>query len=59
LVRKAAIVRDEEIATKKWLSTLEQYDVSVAAFQIGDKITSGPFISQEATVQEIKTHIMF
>jgi hypothetical protein len=36
-------------------------DVSLDAFQIGDKITleSGPFITQEATVQEIKTPIMF
>lgn len=53
---KPAIVRDEEIATiKKWLSTPDQCDVSVAAFQIGDKITveSGPFISQEGIVQEI------
>jgi transcriptional antiterminator RfaH len=31
-------------------------DVSLEAFQIGDKITleSGPFIAQQATVQEIK-----
>ncbi|EIA10253.1 UpxY family transcription antiterminator [Flavobacterium frigoris] len=57
---KPAIVRDEEIATiKNWLSIADQYDVVVDAFQIGDKITleSGPFITQEATVQEIKkTH---
>jgi transcriptional antiterminator RfaH len=57
---KPAIVRDEEISTiKKWLTTPDQCDVSVAAFHIGDKITleSGPFISQEATVREIKnTH---
>jgi hypothetical protein len=37
---KAAIVCDDAIDTiKKWLSTPGQYDVSVAAFQIGDKIT--------------------
>ena len=56
---KPAIVRDEEITTiKNWLSTPDKCDVSVAAFQIGDKITleSGPFITQEATVQEIKNN---
>jgi len=57
---KPAIVRDEEIGTiKKWLSTPNQYDVSIAAFQVGDKIKveSGPFISQEGIVQEItNTH---
>jgi transcriptional antiterminator RfaH len=57
---KPAIVKDDEIDTiKNWLSTPDQCDVSLDAFQIGDKITleSGPFIAQEATVQEIKnTH---
>tara|TARA_R110002126_G_scaffold138635_3_gene283196 strand:- start:28790 stop:29254 length:465 start_codon:yes stop_codon:yes gene_type:complete len=56
---KAAIVRDEEINTiKDWLSTPDKCDVSLEAFQIGDKITleSGPFIAQEATVQEIKNN---
>jgi transcriptional antiterminator RfaH len=57
---KAAIVRDQEIDTiKNWLSTPDKCDVSIEAYQIGDKITleSGPFIAQEATVQEIKnTH---
>jgi transcriptional antiterminator RfaH len=57
---KPAIVRDEEINTiKDWLSTPDQCDVSLADFQIGDKITleSGPFIAQQATVKEIKnTH---
>lgn len=56
---KPAIVRDEEIATiKNWLSTPDQCDISVDTFKIGDKITleSGPFIAQEATVQEIKNN---
>jgi transcriptional antiterminator RfaH len=57
---KPAIVKDYEIDTiKKWLSNPEQCDVSLEAFQIGDKITleSGPFITHQATVQEIKnTH---
>jgi transcriptional antiterminator RfaH len=55
-----AIVKDYEIDTiKKWLSSPEKCDVSLAAFKIGDKIIleSGPFVTQEATVQEIKnTH---
>jgi len=57
---KAAIVRDEEIATiKKWLDTPDVYDISIDAIQVGDKITleSGPFSAQEAVVQEVnKTH---
>lgn len=59
---KPAIVRDEEINTiKKWLSSPEEYEISVASFQVGDKITldSGPFKSQEAIVQEVgKSHYM-
>jgi transcriptional antiterminator RfaH len=54
---KAAIVRDEEIDTiKNWLTTPEQCDVSLAAFQVGDRITveSGPFMSQGAVVKEVK-----
>jgi transcriptional antiterminator RfaH len=57
---KPAIVRDEEINTiKSWLTAPDQYDISVAGFQVGDKITldSGPFIAQSAIVQEVKnTH---
>ena len=57
---KAAIVRDEEIATiKKWLDTPDVYDISIDAIQVGDKITleSGPFSTQQAVVQEVnKTH---
>jgi len=53
---KPAIVRDEEIATiKNWLASPDKCDISIDAFQIGDKITleSGPFIAQEGIVQEI------
>lgn len=53
---KPAIVRDEEINTiKKWLSTPDQYEISVASIRVGDKVTleSGPFKSHEAIVQEV------
>lgn len=54
---KPAIVHDEEINTiKNWLATPDEYEVSVATLQVGDKITleTGPFKSQEAIVQEMK-----
>jgi transcriptional antiterminator RfaH len=53
---KAAIVRDQEINTiKNWLSTPDQFEISVVPLQVGDKIVleSGPFQSQEAIVQEV------
>ncbi|MFC5684410.1 UpxY family transcription antiterminator [Flavobacterium sp. MAHUQ-51] len=53
---KPAVVRDEEINTiKKWLSTPNQYEISVTSIQVGDKITleSGPFKSQQAVVQSV------
>ncbi|OYX85623.1 MAG: antitermination protein NusG [Flavobacteriales bacterium 32-34-25] len=53
---KPAIVRDEEINTiQKWLTTPDQYEISVSSLQVGDKLTleSGPFKSQQAIVQEI------
>ncbi|MEN9907231.1 MAG: hypothetical protein RLZZ540_372 [Bacteroidota bacterium] len=53
---KPAIVRDEEINTiKKWLTTPDQYEISISSLQVGDKVTleSGPFKSQEAIVQEV------
>lgn len=57
---KAAIVRDEEINTiKKWLDSPDEYELSVANMQVGDKIVleSGPFQSQEAVIKEVnKTH---
>ncbi|MBD0725635.1 antitermination protein NusG [Flavobacterium sp. L1I52] len=61
---KPAIVREEEIATiKNWLSMPDAYEVSVAAFQVGDKIVldSGPFQSQEAVVKEVNknSYVLF
>ncbi|MDX6190135.1 UpxY family transcription antiterminator [Flavobacterium sp. Fl-318] len=57
---KPAIVKDEEIAIiKKGLSDSNVSDVSVTAFQVGDriKLESGVFSSQNAIVQEISnTH---
>nr|WP_317165188.1 UpxY family transcription antiterminator [Flavobacterium sp. XN-5] len=57
---KAAIVRDEEIATiKQWLDKPDVYDISIDTIQVGDRINveSGPFAEQEAIVQEVnKTH---
>jgi transcription antitermination factor NusG len=57
---KAAIVRDEEIATiKQWLDKPDVYDISIDTIQVGDRINveSGPFAAQEAIVQEVnKTH---
>lgn len=53
---KPAIVREEEINTiKNWLTTPDQYEISVTALQVGDKIVleSGPFKSQGAIVQEV------
>ena len=53
---KPAIVRDEEInAIKKWLSTPDQYEISVSSLQVGDKVVldSGPFKAQEALVQQV------
>jgi transcription antitermination factor NusG len=57
---KPAIVRDEEITIlKKWLSSPEDFEISVAPFKIGDvvELESGPFITQKAKVKEVnKTH---
>jgi transcriptional antiterminator RfaH len=57
---KPAIVKDEEIAIiKKGLSDSNVSDVSIKAFQVGDriKLESGVFSSQNAIVQEISnTH---
>jgi len=53
---KPAVVRDGEIETiKKWLAMPDQYEISVASLQVGDRLIleSGPFKSQEAIVQEI------
>ena len=53
---KPAIVREAEIdVIKKWLSTPDLYEISVSAYQKGDKIVleSGPFKFQEAIVREV------
>ena len=55
---KPAIVRDEEInIIKKWLAKPDGAELTVAPFQIGEKITleSGPFAAQEAIVQEVNS----
>jgi hypothetical protein len=55
-----AAVRDEEINTIKDWQHSDKCDVSLDTFQIGQNhIGIWPFITQEATVQEIKTPIMF
>jgi transcription antitermination factor NusG len=57
---KPAIVRDEEIKIiKKGLEDSNICEISVAPFQVGDKIKldSGPFLTQTAIVQEVNnTH---
>ncbi|MES2239765.1 MAG: UpxY family transcription antiterminator [Bacteroidota bacterium] len=57
---KPAVVRDEEINTiKEWLSSPDEFDISITTLQAGDKVTleSGPFKSQEAIVKEVnKSH---
>ncbi len=57
---KPAIVRDEEIKIiKKGLENSDSCEISVAPFQVGDKIEldSGPFSTQTAIVQEVNnTH---
>jgi transcriptional antiterminator RfaH len=56
---KPAIVKDNEIATiKNWLEKPDMLDLSVSPYQIGDKITldSGPFITQDAIVKDVKSN---
>ena len=57
-----AIVRNEEIEViKKWLNESNDCEVTVAPYQIGDKVKleSGPFANQEAIVKEVnKTHYL-
>ena len=53
---KPAIVRDDEIQTiKTWLNFPNIVDFSITPYQVGDKIkvVSGPFVNQEAIVQEV------
>ncbi len=54
---KPATVRDSEIeAIQKWLSAPGTYEVTLDQWKKGDKVVleSGPFISQSATIQEVK-----
>ncbi|CAH0334843.1 Transcription antitermination protein RfaH [Flavobacterium sp. CECT 9288] len=54
---KPAIVKDKEIETiQNWLSAPDTFDVVIDTWRKGDKVVleSGPFIDQEATVQEVK-----
>ena len=56
---KPAIVRDEEIdIIKKWLNNTSENDVSVAHYKVGDsvKVESGPFLAQNAIVQEVNNN---
>lgn len=54
---KPAMVKNHEIeAIKNWLSTPSDFEVTLDKWKIGDKIVleSGPFVSQSATIQEVK-----
>lgn len=54
---KPAMVRDSEIeAIQNWLAAPALFTVSIDGWKKGDKIVleSGPFISQSATIQEVK-----
>lgn len=54
---KPATVKNSEIETiQNWLSAPAAYEVSLDQWKKGDKIVleSGPFVSQSATIQEVK-----
>ena len=56
---KPATVRESEIeAIQNWLSVPTVYEVVLDKWKKGDKVVleSGPFASQSATIQEIKTN---
>ena len=56
---KPAVVKDAEIESiKDWLAVPEQYEVTLDQWKKGDKIVldSGPFVSQTAVIQEVKTN---
>lgn len=56
---KPAIVKDSEIISiKKWLSAPNEFEIEVDNWQKGDKIVleSGPFVSQTAIIQEVKSN---
>ncbi len=55
-LQKPAMVREDEIATiKKWLSSPDVAEIEVSTYQVGDTILvdSGPFVNQQARVQEV------
>jgi transcriptional antiterminator RfaH len=55
-LQQPAIVREAEIATiKKWLSAPDVAEIEVSTYQVGDtiQVDSGPFINQQAIVQEV------
>jgi transcription antitermination factor NusG len=54
---KPAVVKDFEIESiKSWLSLQEEFEIAVDQWKQGDKVIlkSGPFVSQSATIQEVK-----
>ncbi len=55
-IGKPAKVKNSEIdIIKKWLSVTEPFKITVSDWKKGDKITieSGPFATQQATIQEV------
>lgn len=55
-LQKPAMVREDEIATiKKWLSAPDLVEIEVSTYQVGDtiQVDSGPFVNQQAKVQEV------
>jgi transcription antitermination factor NusG len=55
-LQKPAMVREDEIATiKKWLSAPDAAEIEVSTYQVGDtiQVDSGPFVNQQAVVQEV------
>jgi len=54
---KPAVVRDSEIeAIQNWLRAPDDFELSIDKWQKGDTVIleSGPFITQSATIQEVK-----
>ena len=54
---KPAVVKDFEIeAIQNWLSAPETFEIAINTWRKGDKVVleSGPFVDQEAIVQEVK-----
>lgn len=54
---KPAIVKNSEIETiQNWLSTPELFEIDLDVWKKGDTIVleSGPFVSQSATIKEVK-----